>query len=144
MFNETQETIDTYLQHFERLARIHGVSQDYWATVVSAFLQGNAKAVYSSLDPSEWENYEKLKEALLKHYCLNKEAYLKRFRKTVKRNTETHGQFHTRVKSLFEMWYRMTGAAQAYQDLRDVNGTGFLVHTRKTWLFSCRNINIKI
>ena len=75
--------------------------------------------MYSSLDPSEFDNYGKLKKALLKHYCLNKEAYLKRFREAVKQNTETHGQFHTCVKSLFEIWYRMTGAAQTYQDLRE-------------------------
>ena len=48
--------------------------------MVSAFLQGNAKAVYSCLDSSECENCEKLMEVLLKHYCLNKEAYLKLFR----------------------------------------------------------------
>ena len=60
MFNETQKTIDTYLQTFERLARIHGVSEDHWSSVVSGILQGNAKAVYSSLDPSECENYGKL------------------------------------------------------------------------------------
>ena len=52
MFNKTQEAIDTYLQHFERSPRIHGVCEDHWATVVLASLQGNAKAVYSSLDLS--------------------------------------------------------------------------------------------
>ena len=118
-FNEKEDLVESFLSQFEKLATIHRVPQEQWAINVSAFLQGSAKEVYHNLGPDDVDNYEALKAALVKHYELTTEVYRKMFRDAQKKATETHHQYHTRVKTLFDKWIRKTGASKSYEGLRE-------------------------
>ena len=118
-FNEKEDLVESFLSQFEKLATIHRVPQEQWAINVSAFLLGSAKEVYHNLGPDDVDNYEALKAALVKHYELTTEAYRKMFRDAQKKATETHHQYHTRVKTLFDKWIRKTGATKSYEGLRE-------------------------
>ena len=118
MFNEKDEIIDNFLTQFEKLALIHHIPKDQWAINISAFLQGAAKDVYHNMAPTEVDDYDALKKALLRHYELSAESFRKLFRESSKKPTETHAQFHTRVCVLFDKWMKMTGAELTYEGIR--------------------------
>ena len=118
-FNEKEDLVESFLLQFEKLASIHGVPKEQWAINVSAFLLGSAKEVYQTLGPDQVDSYDDLKAALVRHYELSTETYRKMFRDTQKKATETHHQYHTRVRTLFEKWIKKAGAARTYEGLRE-------------------------
>jgi len=119
-FNDKEEAIDDFLVQFEKLATAHQVPAQHWAINVSAFLQGAAREVYHGLAAEEADDYAALKKALLCHYRLTAENYRKLFRDSVKKATETHAQFHNRVRGLFEKWMKMAEVEHTYDGLREV------------------------
>jgi len=118
-FDEKTDLIDNFCMQFEKLAALHGVPEDQWAINLSAFLLGAAKDVYHSLTGAEVDDYRVLKAALLKHYELSADSYRKMFRETQKKASETHHQFHARVKMVFDKWLKMSGAEVSYKGLRE-------------------------
>ena len=119
-FDEKTDLIDNFCTQFEKLAALHGVPEDQWAINISAFLLGGAKDVYHSLAVAEVDDYRALKAALLKHYELSADSYRKMFRETQKKSSETHHQFHSRVKMVFDKWIKMAGAEMTYKGLREM------------------------
>jgi hypothetical protein len=119
-FNDKEESIDDFLVQFEKLACVHKIPEQHWAINVSAFLQGAAREVYHNLSADEANDYNALKKALLCHYRLTAETYRKLFRESTKKVTETHSQFHTRVRVLFEKWMKMAEVERSYDGLREV------------------------
>jgi len=118
-FDEKTDLIDNFCMQFEKLAALHGVPEDQWAINLSAFLLGAAKDVYHSLTGAEVDDYRVLKAALLKHYELSADSYRRMFRETQKKASETHHQFHARVKMVFDKWLKMSGAEVSYKGLRE-------------------------
>jgi transposase InsO family protein len=119
MYNDKDEIIDNFLTQFEKLALIHQIPKEQWAINISAFLQGAAKEVYHNLAPAEIDDYEALKKALLRHYELTAESFRKLFRESSKKATESHAQFHNRVRVLFDKWIKMSGAELSYEGIRE-------------------------
>ena len=119
MFNDRDEIIDNFLTQFEKLALVHQIPKDQWAINISAFLQGAAKDVYHNMTPTEIDDYDALKKALLRHYELSAETFRKLFRESSKRATETHAQFHSRVRVIFDKWMKMSGTALTYEGIRE-------------------------
>lgn len=113
-FNDKEESIDDFLVQFEKLACVHKVPEHHWAINVSVFLQGAAREVYHNLAADEADDYNALKKALLCHYRLTAETNRKLFRNSTKKVKETHSQFHTRVRVLFEKWMKMADVERSY------------------------------
>ena len=120
IFNDKAESIDDYLVGFEKLAKAHNIPNVHWAINVASFLQGSARAVCHSMLEEKADNYMELKKALLRHYELTPEAFRKMFREVTKKPTETHPQFHTRVRVLFEKWMKMSGTERSYEGVREI------------------------
>ena len=120
IFNDKAEGIDDYLVSFEKLAKAHKIPEAHWAINVSSFLQGSAKSVCHSMPEEKADNYEELKRALLRHYELTPEVFRKIFREATKKPTETHPQFHARVRVLFEKWMKMLGTERSYEGVREI------------------------
>ena len=91
-FVDGTDSIDSYLERFERHARANAWPESRWATCLSALLTGRALDVYSRLPEEECANYENLKTALFHRYNLNEEGYRKKFREG-NRGTERNGGF---------------------------------------------------
>ena len=78
-FRESEGNIDVYLQRFERYAAHEGWEHDCYAIYLSALLEGPSLDIYHRM-PSECANdYEALKEALLKRYSFTAQDFRKRF-----------------------------------------------------------------
>ena len=52
-FSENSDTIDSYLQRFERFAQANGWDREEWAVSLSALLTGKALDVYSRLSDDD-------------------------------------------------------------------------------------------
>ena len=70
VFDDSKDTIDAYLERFERYANIQQWERGDWAIALSALLSGKTLEVYARLSSDEAMDYTKVKSALLKRYNL--------------------------------------------------------------------------
>ncbi|XP_059806421.1 trichohyalin-like [Hypanus sabinus] len=79
-FEETDA--DSYFLHFEKVAVNQKWPRDQWVALIQSVLKGKAQQAYAalSMEEEESENYEKVKEAILRAYELVPEVYRQKFR----------------------------------------------------------------
>ena len=117
-FDEERDFMDSYLSRFERFAESQKWKRDDWATCLSALLKGRALDVYARLPPEQANDYEHLKEALLKRYRLSAEGFKTRFRSSKPDAGETPLQFLTRLDNYLQRWIEMAKVEQTYEGLK--------------------------
>ena len=109
VFNEDKDSMDSYLERFERFASLHNWDRSTWATHLSVLLTGKSLDVYTRMDIREAECYDTLKQALLVRYNLTADGFSRRFRTATPQNGESISQFVVRIRSYFEKWIEMDG-----------------------------------
>ena len=109
-FDEERDFIDSYLGRFERFAESQKWRREDWAMYLSALLKGRALDVYSMM-PTEYANdYDQLKDALLKRYQLSADGFKRRFRSAKPEAGETPMQFLTRLDNYLLRWIELAKA----------------------------------
>ena len=103
VFNDTRDDLDAYLQRFERYATCQHWRWESWAINLSAFLSGKALDVYSRLSSSDANDYDKLKEALLRRFRMTEEGFRTKFRSARPETGQTAPQFCRMVEELL-LW----------------------------------------
>ena len=78
-FDERSHDMDSFLHRFEVYAESQGRSKGQWAVYLSALLKGKALEVYSRLPVKDAQDYETLKDALLKRFNLTEEGFKQNF-----------------------------------------------------------------
>ena len=119
-FADGQDSIDCYLQRFERFARSNEWPEEDWATSLSALLSGKALEVYSRLSDEDATNYAYLKAALLERYNLNEEGYRQKLRKSKPEEGESPEQYMHRLKSYLNKWITASGVEANFENLVDI------------------------
>ena len=119
-FDEERDFMDSYLERFERFALSQKWESKNWALCLSALLRGRALDVYSMMPKDDVNNYELLKDALLKRYQLTADGFKKRFRTAKPETGETPTQFLTRIGNYLERWIDLAKADKTYQGLRNL------------------------
>ena len=119
-FEDGKDDLHSYLQRFERYANNCGWPMEEWALSLSALLTGKALDVYSRLDEDAANDYNILRESLLKRYDLNELGYLKKFRTNRPEDGETPQQYIWRLKSYFKRWIELSGTEETYDTLFDL------------------------
>ena len=79
-FNQKTDSMDSYINRFERCARASQWRNQDWATSLGALLTGKGLQAYSRLSEEDAVNCAELKNILLKRYNLTEEGYRKKFR----------------------------------------------------------------
>ena len=102
------EDMDIYLTRFERIAQANGWDREDWAVSLSALLTGKALEVYHRLNAEEAEDYEVLKEALLKRYGLTAEGFRRKLRESPPEPDETPSQYITRLTTYLKKWLALS------------------------------------
>jgi len=74
-FDERSDDTDSFLHRFEVHADSQGWSKGQCAVYLSALLKGKALEVYSRLHVEDAQDYEILKDALLKRFDLTEEGF---------------------------------------------------------------------
>ena len=119
-FDDSKEEIDAYLHRFERYANAQKWDKSTWSTSLSALLKGEALSVYYRLPVEDYDNYDAIKNALLKRYQLTEQGFRDKFRKACPERGETFTQFLTRLEMYMQRWIELSGIAQDYVNLRDL------------------------
>ena len=76
-----EESIDQFVQAFERYAVAVGWDTNHWATALGSLLQGEARAVYLKVPLADCNNYNILKNELFRYFKCTAEGYKIKFRK---------------------------------------------------------------
>ena len=71
--------MDSYLSRFEKYADANKWDRSIWAAYLSALLKGRALEVYDRLSVADANDYEKLKDALLKNFDMTERGFRKKF-----------------------------------------------------------------
>jgi len=89
-FDEERDFMDSYLSRFERFATSQRWNKGDWALYFSALLKGRALDVYSMLPADQANNYDRLKDALLKRYQLSVDGFKRRFPSATPKSGQRH------------------------------------------------------
>ena len=112
--------MDAYFKRFERFAKNAKWPAEEWATNLSTFLQGKALEVYSPLSTEDANDYEKLRDALLKRYQLTEEGFHQKFRNSKQKIGETAGQFVIRLSNYLARLMELGKVKATFEGLRDM------------------------
>ena len=119
MFVDGTDDIDSYLERFERFAKIQNWDPNDWAIMLSALLSGTALDVYARLSSTEALDYDIVKGALLKRYNLTEEGFRSKFRTSSPDQGENPSQFITRIRMYMKRWMEMA-EVKTYEALQDL------------------------
>lgn len=120
VYVDEKDDLHSYLQRFERFARINNWPENEWAVSLSALLTGKALDVFSRLSVEDAVNYSKLKEALLKRYELNEEGYHKKFRTAKPEKGESPEQFIFRIRTYLDRWIELSKSDKSYDGMSNL------------------------
>ena len=100
----SSDNVEHFLATFERIATQQKWSKEVWATQVAGLLTGKAMAAYAILTPGDAVAYDKVKEAILRRYEINKETYCQRFRQDRKKGEESYQEYADHLGDHFVRW----------------------------------------
>ena len=117
-FDEERDFMDSYLGRFEHFAESQKWNKTHWAMYLFALLKGRALDVFSMTPAEQANDYDKLKDALLKRYLLSADGFKKRFRSAKPETGETPSQFLTRLDNYLERWIELAKVTKSYEGLK--------------------------
>ena len=101
-----QDDIEAYLTTFERMMIAYEVDKSRWAFKLAQQLTGKAQQAYAAMPIAESGKYDEVKEAILRRYEIDEEAYRYRFRSVKKEPEETNRELAVRLRDLCTKWTR--------------------------------------
>ena len=118
-FDESKDKMDSYLSRFEKYATANEWKKSVLAAYLRALFKGRALDVYDKLSVDNAADYEKLKEALLKHFDKTERGFRKKFRYERPEKSETFIQLSSRLRSYLNKWLKMAKLEESYEAVCD-------------------------
>ena len=87
---------------------------------LGTLLSGQALDTFYGLPNNEQKDYDKVKDALMRHYLLTEEGFRKELFTTKPKSTETPQQFMSRLERLFENWIQASKTEKSYEKLKNL------------------------
>ena len=119
-FDDKSETIETFLDRFERTARHTGLPADRFCFRLAQALRGKAYEVYAKLPPASQENYEAVKAALLTQFELTAASYHNKFRNSRLEKRETFSNLSQRLDKYLDRWLKLSPFTDTLEGLREL------------------------
>ena len=119
-YHDGRDSLDSYLERYERFAITSNWPEQSWAINLSALLTGRALDVYTRLSADQAKDYEQLKKAMLERYQLNAEGFRCKLRESTAEEGENPAQFLTRLDSYLQRWTELSETDKTYEGLRDL------------------------
>ena len=121
-FDEAKVT--EWFLRFEKKAREYNWPRERWVGLVANVLKGKALEAYDAMTIEELEDYDYVKERILKAYELRPEAYRLLFRGAKKRPNETHVEYARYLRDTFSKWL----SSEKVETLEDMRQLMLLEH----------------
>ena len=120
VFDELLDDLDAWLHRFQRSCEALRINKDLWVLALVKSLKGPALEVYERMSAEDAQDYDKLKEELLKRFRLTEGGYRKKFKGATREKDETAPQFGERLKRYLDKWLQMSGFEEDYDGLRSL------------------------
>ncbi|XP_041439585.1 uncharacterized protein LOC121400486 [Xenopus laevis] len=105
-FDESKQSIDSFLRSFEALCEDHRVPQDEWVLVLAGKLTGKANEVYQEIPYPQRADYGEVQRILLASYSITPDSYRRTFRNLLKTTQDTYQDFGSKLQRAFRYWIR--------------------------------------
>ncbi len=115
---DDKDEMDSYLHRFEQYATIHQWEASSWAVYLAALLRGKALDVYARLPTDQSNNYDVLKDALLRRYNKTEEGYKQQFHTCKAETGESPQQFIVRLTSYLSKWIKLAKINETFEGLQ--------------------------
>ena len=132
---QDSDDIEAYIYTFERHMETYKVEKLYWVAQLAPLLRGMAQKAYMSVPREASNNYDEVKEAILRRYDIGEDTYRQRFASAVPQEKESYSQFSARTGDLLDKWAKncFTG-----KDWRELIGTervlNAMPHNVQAWV----------
>ncbi len=120
VFDEVKDNLDSFLHRFEIFAVSQNWSRDLWANFLAALLKGKSLDVYSRLPVESAQDYDQVKEALLKRFELTEAGFKSQFFQCRAEVGEAPKQFLGRLDNYLTRWVELAGIDKTYDDLKSL------------------------
>ena len=117
---DERDDMDSYIQRFERYAVTQKWRKEDCAIYLSALLKGKALDVYARLPVSQAQDYEVLKQALLRRYSLTEKRYKQKFYEGKPERGESPQQFIVRLDNYFLRWLELAKVEFTFEGVRNL------------------------
>ncbi|OCT97377.1 hypothetical protein XELAEV_18009598mg, partial [Xenopus laevis] len=107
---ETSDDIITFVESFERVCVVNGVSRSDWESYLAGRLTGKALEAYSEVPIEDLRDYDRIKDSLLRRYAVNPETYRVNFRCIHRKPEETIAGLYHRLRNQAARWMEGCGA----------------------------------
>ena len=133
-----EKDVTSFFIAFEKVASHFQWPEDKWSFLVQTALVGKALRVWSSLSLEDSQNYQKVKDVVLKAYELVPEAYRQKFREHRRQTGQTFLEYANETERLFNEWLRAREVGENFEALKQLilleNFKDNLTRKMKTYL----------
>ena len=112
--------IPLYFETVENALKSFNVEKGYWVKLLLPLMTYKARAVLNRLSYREHDDYERVKEYILKEFKLTPREYRAKFLEAKKLPDETYTLFNTRLKNLFNYYVHSRDVKQDFNKLCDL------------------------
>ncbi|GFR80635.1 Gypsy retrotransposon integrase-like protein 1 [Elysia marginata] len=119
-FQDGKDDLDIWLTRFERLAESNSWSKDKWSSSLCALLTGRALDCYGRLSSEQAQDYDKVKQALMKRYDLTEDGYRRKFRSCKPAEGESPDMFIVRIVTYLDSGIKLSRTEKSYEKLKDL------------------------
>ncbi|XP_055874549.1 uncharacterized protein LOC129924313 [Biomphalaria glabrata] len=118
-FQESKDNIDSYLMRFEELAKASGLPEEQYSRTLMSLLTGKAIDICIQLPAHELDNYNNVKEALLRQYGATQDAYRKKFYTERPRQEDDPLIFVSNMTMWFDRRISLSKIENSYENLKE-------------------------
>ena len=112
--------VDKFFLHFEKIATNLKWPKEVWTLLLQSSLTGKAREIFTSISMTDSNDYDKLKEAVLKAYEMVPEHYRQRFRNLKKSPDQTHVEFARSKENLLDRWLTSKEVKKDFDKLKEL------------------------
>jgi len=105
-----------FFKRAEQLFVDYEIPKEFQAKVVSPFLSNKARAILAKLSSDVTNDYEEMKNAILRELQLSSNVYIERFNMCNKATDETYVSFASRLRNLLD-YYLESRSVTEFKDL---------------------------
>ncbi|GFS17940.1 retroviral-like aspartic protease 1 [Elysia marginata] len=119
-FQDGKDDLDIWLTRFERFAESNSWSRDKWSSSLCALLTGRTLDCYGRLSSEQAQDYDKVKQALMKRYDLTEDGYRRKFQSCKPAESESPDMFIVRIVTYLDRWIELSRTEKSYEKLKDL------------------------
>ncbi|GFR72348.1 hypothetical protein ElyMa_000377300 [Elysia marginata] len=119
-FQDGKDDLDIWLTRFERFPESNNWSRDKWSSSLCALLTGRALDCYGRLSTEQAQDYDKVKQSLMKRYDLTEDGYRRKFRSCKPVEGESPDMFIVRIVTYLDRWIELSRTEKSYEKFKDL------------------------